>query len=239
MAEEAALSVVEGLQADDWKRVRDFSGKSLFSTYIRVVTVRLLEDFARKRFGRMRPPLWVKALGGVWERLFELLCLRRLSVHEAVEITAQRELEEQREIEDSAYTLLAKIPNCGKHQGLELVSQEIDDVVGAEITTVARSFEQKQKEELFTAVVEVVLGSPGIGVSGKFLDKFNELDINLSSDEKLLLRLCYQEDMSVTGAGKMIGMTRFQAHGKMRRLMKRLHEEFSRVGLARELRQYL
>jgi hypothetical protein len=122
---------------------------------------------------------------------------------------------------------------------LELVSQKIDDVVGAETTTVARSFEQKQKEELFTAVVEVVFGSSEIGVSGKFLDKFNELDIHLSSDEKLLLRLCYQEDMSVTGAGKMIGMTRFQAHGKMRRLMKRLHEEFSRVGLARELRQYL
>jgi len=41
--------------------------------------------------------------------------------------------------------------------------------------------------------------------------------------------------MNVTAAGKMLGLTRFQVHGKMKRLMVRLRDEFERVGLAEEI----
>ena len=51
----------------------------------------------------------------------------------------------------------------------------------------------------------------------------------------MLLKLCYQEGLGVTEAGRMLGLTRFQAHGRMRRLLERLKAEFSRTGLAAAL----
>ena len=103
LAEEAALAVIEGLEFNDWQRVRGYSGKASFSTYVMVLTARLLEDFARTRFGRVRPPLWVKTMGGIWSKLFTALCLERLKVSEAVEVVFQRQFtSEKKEIDDAA-----------------------------------------------------------------------------------------------------------------------------------------
>lgn len=108
VAEEAALAVIDGLRADNWRRMRGYNEQAVLTTFIRVLTARLLEDFARKRFGRSRPPLWVKTFGGIWSILFTALCLERLPVSEAVEIVLQRQTAAGRkEIESAAYNLLA------------------------------------------------------------------------------------------------------------------------------------
>ncbi|WP_228854989.1 RNA polymerase sigma factor [Desulfomarina profundi] len=86
LAEEAALSVMERLEEDNWKRVRAYCGKATFSTYLQVLTGRILEDFARSRFGRVRPPSWVKVLGGCGVSCFPHFawsgcrCLKRLKL---------------------------------------------------------------------------------------------------------------------------------------------------------------
>ena len=114
-AEEAALFAMNGMEADNWHRVRAFEGSCSFSSYIMTLTARLFEDFARKRFGRVRPPLWIKTLGGIWEKLFTALCLERLSIGDAVEVVAQRQFKTEKiEIEDAAHQLLGRIPDCGK-----------------------------------------------------------------------------------------------------------------------------
>ena len=71
------------------------------------------------------------------------------------------------------------------------------------------------------------------------MKKNNQLEISLSPDERLLLKLCYQDGLTVAKAGEMLGMSRFQAHGKKRRLMARLKEELERTGLDQELRLLL
>ncbi len=240
LAEEAALEVMEGLKADDWRRIRSYRGKASLTTFIRSLTSRLLEDFARQRFGRVRPPLWVKTFGGIWEKLFRALCLERLNVMEAVEVVVQRQVNSKKnEVEDAAYHLLARIPDCGKSQGLE-VSYE-DEWLQAESEELIqiRSAEAKQVKELFFAIFQRLLGDNECEVSDSLLKKYKALTISLSPEEKVLLKLCYQDGMGVTQAGKMLGMSRFQAHGRMRRLMARLRGEFERVGLDQELRLLL
>ena len=44
----------------------------------------------------------------------------------------------------------------------------------------------------------------------------------LEDEERLLLRLVYQDGLSVTAAGKVLGYTAAQTHGKLRRLLARL-----------------
>jgi len=48
--------------------------------------------------------------------------------------------------------------------------------------------------------------------------------LNLSSQERLLLRLVYSEGNSVSKAGRMLGLNADQAHGKHRRLKERIRQ---------------
>ncbi len=241
LAEEAALAVIDGLEADDWQRVRAFQGRASFSSFIMTLTARLLEDFARKRFGRVRPPLWVQTFGGIWPKLFQALCLERLPVTEAVEVVHQRQtLAEKNAIETAAYQLLARIPDCGMARGLEVAYEE--EELPAEIrgeAGPASSAETRERRELFQAIFQLVLKQENGEVGDAVLDKYRAFQITLSPEERLLLKLCYQDGLGVAEAGKMLDLTRFQAHGRMRRLLERLKAELSRTGLAEALRPLL
>jgi RNA polymerase sigma factor (sigma-70 family) len=241
LAEEAALAVIDGLRADNWRRLSAYNETATLATFIRTLIVRLLEDFARKRFGRVRPPLWVKTFGGIWEKLFVALCLERLPLFEAVEVVWQRQLAgAKEEIENAAYHLLARIPDCGMHQGLEIAYEdENPSLAGQEREDSVRPVEDHQKKELLAAIFQLILGAEEFQVSDELLQKINRLKINLLPEEKLLLKLCFQDGLSVATAGQMLGMGRFQVHGKKRRLMARLKEELARTGLAEELRLLL
>jgi hypothetical protein len=237
LAEEAALAVIDGLAAEDWQRVRAFSGQASFSSFILAISARLFEDFARKRFGRVRPPLWVQAFGGIWQRLFQALCLERLPVNDAVEIVHQRQVAaEKTAIEAAAYELLARIPDCGMARGLEVAYEEEAATEGdGGPGGPAGMFESREQKELFQAVFHLVLGQE-LGADGDdLLQKYRMVQTNLVPEEKLLLKLCYQDGLGVTEAGAMLGMTRFQVHGRMRRLLARLQAEFQRCGLTEVL----
>ncbi len=241
LAEEAALAVIDGLEAGDWQKVRAFQGLASFTSFIMTLTARLLEDFARKRFGRVRPPLWVQTFGGIWSKLFQALCLERLPVTEAVELVHQRQTgTEKGAIETAAYQLLARIPDCGSARGLEVAyeEEELPAESGGEAGP-ARSVEARQRQELFQAIFQLVLGQEDKEIDDALLDKFRAFQLILSPEERLLLKLCYQDGLGITEAGKMLGMTRFQAHGRMRRLLERLRAELSRTGLAEVLRPLL
>lgn len=241
LAEEAALAVIDGLKADDWHRLRAYDEKAAFATFIRSLTARLLEDFARKRFGRVRPPLWVKTLGGIWQKLFIALCLERLPVGDAVQLVLQRQTSAgKNEIDEAAYQLLARIPDCGKQQALEVVFEEENLLDGTDGDAFSGNpLEERQRKVVFKAIFQLILGEQEFEVSDSSLQKLNSLEISLSPEEKLLLKLCYQDDLTVLQAGRMLGLNRFQVHGRKRRLMTRLKEEFARTGLAEELRLLL
>jgi RNA polymerase sigma factor (sigma-70 family) len=241
LAEEAALAVIDGLEAENWQRVRAFQGLASFSSFIMTLSARLLEDFARKRFGRVRPPLWVQTFGGIWPKLFQALCLERLPVIEAVEVVHQRQTSAEKSgIETAAYQLLARIPDCGMARGLEVAyeEEELPAEIGGEAGP-ARAVETRERQELFQAIFQLVLKQENGEVGNTVLEKCRAFRITLSPEERLLLQLCYQDGLGVAEAGKMLGLTRFQAHGRMRRLLERLKMELSRTGLAEVLRPLL
>ncbi len=69
LAEEAVLAAIDSLSKDEWRRLELYKNKAKFKSFLRVVVLRLFEDFSRKRFGRARPPLWITKLGGMWPKL--------------------------------------------------------------------------------------------------------------------------------------------------------------------------
>ncbi len=237
LAEEAALYVLNQLEKNNCQRLQSFQGRARLSTFISSVTIRLLEDFSRHKFGRARPPAWITALGGVWVSLFKLLCLQRLNLMEAVEtmmnsIAARK----RKEVEETAITILEQVVHCGEHQGLEVsVADSGESVKPAESigreNPEGRLLEQEQ-QTLFT----LLFGEDTSAGAEHDFSALLETPVQLSAQERLLLKLCFQDELSVTRAGKMMGMNANQAHGKLRRLLTRLRNEFDRAGISSELR---
>jgi len=238
LAEEAALAVMDGLEANDWQRLRAYSGKASLASFIRVLTARLLEDFARTRFGRVRPPLWVKTLGGIWNKLFAALCLERLRVSEAVEVVFQRQCNvDKEEIEDAAYSLLGRIPDCGTARGYEVPYDEMYH--GETVSELSQQEEQDEQAQMLKYLFQMILGKEEKEISEDGINKFQGLQIQLDPRDKMLLKLCFQDDLGIAAAGRLLGQTRYQAHGRMRRIMARIRREFERIGIDRELLLFL
>lgn len=238
LAEEAVLAAIDSLSKDDWRRLELYKNKAQFKSYLRVVVLRLFEDFSRKRFGRARPPLWVTKLGGVWRKLFVALCLERLGLVSAVETVHQQQEKITKEIiEDAAYTLLGKIPQCGSSNAETHFDEttESEFLVSKNEDSENFSYETKESKELLENLFHAICGEEKSFDFTRMSSQYENVNISLSPEEKLLLKLHFQEGMNVTAAGKMLGLTRFQVHGKMKRLMMRLRDEFERVGLREEI----
>ncbi len=241
LAEEAALFVMERLVEDDYRRLKEFAGRSSPATFIAVLTLRGLEDFARKRFGRLAPPLWVRRLGGIWTQLFRLLCLERYSPAEAVAILVSRQPTAAGLAEETAYRLLGEIPTCGEHRGEQTPLDEAvlpsgEEEAGSEQQ---RQLEEEERRQLFAALGRVVFGESGEAVNAALLARISEAGLQLEPRERLLLQLCYRDGVAVTEAGRLLGWNRHQTHGRLRRLLERLRQDLRRAGLEQDLRLLL
>lgn len=248
LAEEAALYVLNQLQEDDCRRVRSFSGRAGFSTFLSSLTIRLLEDFSRKRFGRVRPPQWISALGGIWIAVFELLCLQRLNVSATVETMLHR-IKDRAQVEQTAWTILERVTDCGRQQALEVefddevrVSENNRQAKGGHLKGPEERFMESERRDFF----EVLFMGLFAGEKEKQLSAFEHsfvrilaAGIELSAQERLLIKLCFQDGISATRAGKMLGLNANQIHGKLRRLLTRLRIGFELAGIDEELKRLL
>ncbi|WP_448874279.1 hypothetical protein [Desulfobulbus propionicus] len=242
LAEEAALFVMDKLAEEDWRRLRAFTGQSTLTTYIGALSLRLLEDFARIRFGRVKPPSWVQRLGGIWETLFRLLCLERYTPAEAMEILATRQACSASVAEQAAFHLLGKIPHCGSHRGeqVELTEDLAAGEAHDEGTQPERQWEREEREQCLTALGSIVFDDHGdIVHTTRLLDMVLKADISLEPRDRLLLKLCFRDGVAVAQAGRMLGWNRHQVHGRLRRLLQRLRRDLADAGLDRELQLLL
>jgi RNA polymerase sigma factor (sigma-70 family) len=243
LAEEAALYVMNQLLEHDGQRLRSYNGRSSYAAFVASVSWRLLEDFSRKRFGRRRPPLWIRNLGGIWLRLYSMLCLERLDITEAVAVVAQSTGDSPgNDPEEAAWIIRQQVIDCGGHQGLEVALDEEqlvgDDESGSNNGAQVYDVESRERKELFRMLFSTLTDIPETNVEQN-LKQLCSLRVELLPEEKLLLKLCYQDGLSVTRAGEMLGFNRHQVHGRLRRLLERLRNEFQQAGLDREILELL
>ncbi len=241
LAEEAALFVMDGLARDDWRRLQAFTGRSTLATYMGALTLRLLEDFARVRFGRVTAPRWIRRLGGIWLMLFRLLCLERFSPDEAVALVGNRHPSTAQAAEKAAYHILGEIPSCGEHQGeaTEFCEETTLPPSEEDCSVQEHQLEQKQRTQLFAILGRILFDATHKDMAPRLLERLTGAEISLTPQERLLLQLCYRDGVAVAEAGRMLGLNRHQVHGRLRRLLDRLRQDFAAAGLEEELRLLL
>lgn len=242
-ADEALLYVMEQLEANNWERVRAYQGLASFPTFLTHVVQRLLEDFARQRYGRVRMPAWLAAAGALWQRVFRLLCLERRPLTEVIEMLRD-EVPGGRPgsvVREAAATIRARVRDCGALTGprtvvslADLDEQEMDHPAGP----LSPEAEQTRRERAaaLAALGHELLGDGPPGTSGDALIAHLGRRLGLTTEERLLLRMVHQDGMSVSAAGRMLDWDTHQSHGRYRRLMDRIRKTMREMDLDTHLR---
>jgi RNA polymerase sigma factor (sigma-70 family) len=254
VADEALDFVLVSLKANDWQKVRAFKGESLFSTYISHVAVRLLEDYARMKYGRKRAPHWIKCHGNLWEEVYRLLCLERMGRVDVVETltVSRREARVRQMVEEAVEVILSRISDCGDRRG-EMVSMDFQD--GAKQIPESSIRESLSPEDIHIAYQRLsiiqALGRCLTSEDGTETVHFPRAErihlmvlamsahLNLTSEDRLLLRMVYRDGLSTSAAGRRLGLETNQVHGRLRRTLDRIRKAFEKTGLLEELKLLL
>ncbi len=242
LTDEAVNFALDALGADEWEAVRRFRGEARFETFLMTLTARLFEDFVRQRFGRTRLPDWVRARGSLWRLVYRLLCMERHSLHEMVEIASDTAPggRDRRLVEEAGRAIRARYPNCGAPSVTE--SPVADVEVLPESTEAAILAADAVELQLLADERSALIQRLGAGllaeplhepVAGDPLPSAADLPggLRLTSEERLLLKLVYQDGLNVTSAGRLLGYTVHQTHGRLRRLLLRIRDALEAGGV--------
>ena len=135
---------------------------------------------------------------------------------------------------------LGRIPDCGINRGYEVEYDEIcHDKSTSDVFQEGDKVEEDEQRRMLKYLFQTILDREEKEISEEAARKLQELKVDLQPQEKMLLKLCFQDGLGVAAAGRLLGQTRYQAHGRMRRIMSRIRKEFERTGLDRELRLFL
>ncbi|MGE4424371.1 MAG: hypothetical protein AB7D39_18875 [Pseudodesulfovibrio sp.] len=246
LADEALLYVSEELERDGWKRLQSFEGRSSFGAYLLHVAARLMEDFSRKKFGRVRPNKWVQERGGVWLTLFRMLCLERQDSERVVDVLAasvpggrSRDF-----VRRAVVDVKVHVPDCGKYT---LPSTDdgvsVDDLPGdggaAGIGNPASDLNGRQRESVLASLSWMVGDEPDGRAESvtRLADKVSAMGrtLKLDAEDRLFLKMIYREGMNVSAAGRMLGWSASRSHGRLKTLLRDLREAFESAGIREEV----
>lgn len=252
LADEALLFVQQALADDDWRRVRAYRGEVEFSRFLSHVTYRLLEDFARHKFGRVRPPVWLKRMGSLWLRVFQLLCLERRSVGDVLETLAggRRPERDPAAVKEATAAILSRIPSCGS-KSAQKVSVD-NELVEAEMSQDPalhnldpEEHAAKVESAAALAAFSIILDPLGVNEenleSGAFRKLLETLRSNLElcDEDRFFLCLIYQDGLNVSAAGRRLQLRADQAHGRLQRILGRIRSAVETAGLKEDMRLLL
>ncbi len=243
LADEAFNFAFDKLAADGFRLLAGYSNKSTPGTYLTAVFVNLMEDFQRARFGRPRPSKeLVRILGQLGRRVYRLLCIERREPETVVDRLCAGEKCDPAHVREVIAAVKRMVRNCGEGTQEIPLARDYDapDQVTPE-TTLA--------EQEVTAVLTVIgglLGNPAPiteeywpHASGPVLpDAFKRCmamlrkTLRISEQERLLLRLVYQEGKKITAVARYLGLPEHKVRREHKRVVQRMREVIQEAGLS-------
>ena len=218
-ADEAYLFVLEGLKADDFRRLRSFKGRAKLTTFIHTLVNSLASDFKRKRYGRKRIPKLISRLGAWAEMVYRLVCWQGYRLWEAFEIVRLEGLYQGsfgRFMQDSE---AIKDAPCRENPRFFSVDSEEGRV--REIPDQG----QNPLEELLSALEE----ESRLKAAATIREAVGSLD----EADRLLIRLVYESDHSAASAGRVTGLPPDAARKRLKSILTGLKEVLLAQGIGR------
>lgn len=243
-AEEASTFILDQLSHNNWQRCDSFNGSSQPETWLFSVAANLLEEFARKRFGRARPPAWLQQQGELWVTIWHFLCLERHMAESIIDRLSHDGSREPNLLHNIIRTIRARLPWCGaSHTPIptEFITED-----GSTVNLLDQHLHSPAPLEAMTADLrEQVLATLHVlagldDTSAPLSDSLAGLaalrqQLQLEDDERLLLKLHFQEGLSGQAIARLLGVPNHQPGRQIRRLLDRIRHAFHEQGLLPEL----
>lgn len=233
-AEESSTKIIEYISYNDWERCKQFRHQAKPSTFLYTLATNALEEFARQRYGRKRPPSWLKELGGIWIKLWQNLCLERQPVETVIDKFCQNDFFTRDETLENIKYIKKRLPNCGacgfemvNVEDINILSDSVNDSAHEEIPD--KNIDNAFHKDIFlllkalTHPLESSVDSTSDDVTQKKDYKDNvqvpsmqvkleafKKQLTLSDQEILLLKLVYVQGLSKCAAAKVIGVPSHQ-----------------------------
>jgi RNA polymerase sigma factor (sigma-70 family) len=243
LSEECASFVLEGLASDNWKRCQAFKGQSKPTTFLYTIASNLVEEFARKKFGRPRPPTWLKNQGDLWVALWKAICLERQFVASVVDRFCQNGLRTAATIEHSITVIKARIPSCGQPGFCERSYDEIEELSDRSgmATSANNNYMEGETEVLNTVRVtleSIMSEHPAQLAEVEENGEQSSFDISalrkllsLTDQERVLLRMIYFDGVSKQKAAVAIGLPPHKGGRVVNAVLSRIQKAVSDCGL--------
>lgn len=240
MAQEAATAMLDALAENDWQRLRSFSGKSQPSTFAYAVASRALEDFARKRFGRPRPPSWLQELGNGWVKVWYMLCLER----QWPELIQQKLAADFQDglLERAITTIKQRLPRCGEPGFGEMCVSELglDELPDDQGDSLDAGMEAVQRSRALALLGELLGRTNDAGdslcpsnadmESTTLMSTLRE-QITLSEDDRLWLTLSYEDGLSSRKIAELVGASAATVQRRLNGIRAELASALEALGL--------
>lgn len=235
-AESAMNFVLDTLSEDHFAHAgKGYTGRGSPEGFIVIRAVNLMHDYATAKYGRPRPPAWLARLGQAWTQAFTMLCLRRQlpetivdALFAAANIEADRARLMLREIK-------ARIPSCGQLSASEVTSAMEGTPDDPAQPSVERDLEASDVRTIVGALQRVFEPEANVGdaATPALADALKTLgaSFDLKDDDRLLLRLVYQQGMTLAKAARAMRLKDYDIRRRHTRLMARLRSALEDCGL--------
>ena len=238
--EEAVTYIIEKLSEDDWRRCKVHKGNSSPKTFLYILSESLLIEHTRKKFGRVRPPEWLKREGAFWIKIWQEVCLNRL--HEQTIIDRHCfdqgnnvEVKEPYTVKNIIRTIKAKLPWCGVSNIPESMDDEANTNKGylQEGGTISDELRRESYDE-FLQLAQLMLSDNSStidqhdnqNVTSKRICALVE-SLGVSNEQQLMLRMHYVDGLSHSAIARALGVEKHIPVRQNKKVLKRLQEALS------------
>jgi RNA polymerase sigma factor (sigma-70 family) len=222
VAEEAFNAVLEALSGDDWARLVRFDGRGSPEGYLVRTFSHALEDFARQRFGRPRPPAVIARRGGVWLQIYQALIVERgLEPAIADRLAADTDwpageiaaaIREVKALCRPAVTPSIVVPLPDDFDPSADLESTVDPPLEPE-----HQLRRTLREQVLYRLARL-LGDATSTADDKALTA-------LDAEDRVLVRLLYAEGLSLAASARLLGRPEHEVRRRHQRLLKTLRQQ--------------
>ncbi len=211
-AEELRSWALLKLVDNDYRILGRWEGRSSFSTFLTVVLVNLMRDYRIHVWGKWRPSAAARRQGEAGVILDRLLTREGLSGAEAVE-----RLRAEHGVclsIDQAERLTAELPRRPERRRVseeELLQIPVDGQVEIRILEKEREHAADRVRDLLVPLLQA-----------------------LPAEERLLLKLCFLEDLSIAAIAPILGRPQRELYSIRSRCLKKIRRSLEEAGLGRD-----
>jgi hypothetical protein len=233
MAQEALLFVLGKLEVDQWKRVRAWEGQGAFHTFLAVLTARLMTDYTRSKYGHHRTPTWVNRKNDpVWTKAYQLIIFQKYSRLDAIEILMASYRGRQRwYFEEMVATVLANNNRPVRAIESQVPFDAVEYMSAFEAPENTSNISQKV---LLEAVIEYLSNDEDSQDNEnqevqRLLSLLN-IELSLSEEDKLLLRMRYCDGMTIAAITKALNL-KGDIYKRINKLIRHLTNACTQMGV--------